>query len=58
MKTEAFICTSPNVTGGAGGYEDGGGDPDPEERDRDGAKAFDGNGINDFPFDPTPSTKE
>ena len=55
MKTEAFICTSPKVTGTAGGYEDGGGDKDPVEEP---AKAFDGNGVNDFSFDPTTSTEE
>ena len=57
MKTEAFICTDsdkntgtvPGFEGGKGGDGDGG---------RDEAKAFDGNGINDFSFDPTPSTKE
>ena len=59
LKTEAGICTdSEKNTGTAGGYENGGGDPDPdEERDSVTAKAFDGNGMNNFPFDPTPSTK-
>ena len=61
MKTEAFICKSPAATGGGSGLPAGeGSDPNPEEEEGgfETAKAFDGNGINDFSFDPTPSTKE
>ena len=54
MKTEAFICASPD-SGTGSDFGNGGGDKD---NGRDEAKAFDGNGINDFSFDPTPSTKE
>ena len=54
MKTEA-VC---GVDASVDPWKPGEGDPDPvEERDSVTAKAFDGNGINDFSFDPTPSTK-
>ena len=59
MKTEAFICASPDS--GTGEHEqsgDGVTNPDEEGGGFETAKAFDGNRINDFPFDPTPSTKE
>ena len=60
MKTEGFICTGSKTTAGGGNLKPGqGSDPNPEEESEfegGGAKAFDGNGMNDF--DPTPSTKE
>ena len=60
MKTEAFICTSPKVTGDVEEITEGeGSDKSDDKDDRDGdAKAFDGNGVNDFSFDPIPPTKE
>ena len=59
MKTEAFICKSPEVTGDVEEIPAGeDNDPDPGRPPRGNAKGYDGNGVNDFPFDPTPSTKE
>ena len=55
MKTEAGICTGSPKTQGTVPYPGAGeGDQDPIET----AKAYDGNGVTDFSFDPTPSTKE
>ena len=57
LKTEGFICTTPdsgtvpNPSGG-GGDEDIPGPPPP------GAKAYDFNGVTDFPSDSIPPTKE
>ena len=49
MKTEAFICTSPDKnTGGAKEFNGTGNDD----------FSFDGNGVNDFPSDSIPPTKE
>ena len=59
MKTEAFICTSPeNNTGTGTNPEPGGGDGDLPGPPPPGAKAFEGNGVTDFSFDPTPSAEE
>ena len=55
MKTEAFICASKYNDATASGTQEGEGTNTPF-----GAKEFNGtgNGVNDFSFDPTPSTKE
>ena len=54
LKTEA-VC---GVTGTVEDFKPGEGDPDPGRPPKGNAKAFDGNGVNDFPFDSIPPTKE
>ena len=59
LKTEGFICTTPDS--GTGKHEESGdGVTNPKEEGGgfEHAKAFDGNGINDFSFDSIPPTKK
>ena len=56
LKTEAGICAGTEKdTGTAGGYGGGDGQGD---GGRGGAKAFDFDGVTDFPSDSIPPTKE
>ena len=59
MKTEAFICTSPKVTGDVEEITEGeGSDPDLGRHPKGNAKAFDFDGVTDFSSDSIPPTKE
>ena len=62
LKTEAGICAGTDTQGTAGGQEAGEViKTDPNEKDDfegGGAKAYDFDGVTDFPSDPIPPTKE
>ena len=63
MKTEAFICASKNNDATASGTQKGEGTNTPfgaKEFNGTGNDdfSFDGNGVNDFPSDSIPPTKE
>ena len=58
LKTEAFICATNNNDATATNPKKDPNDSTTNLNDPFGAKEFNGTGNDDFPFDPTPSTKE